>query len=236
MKTRSPFLWASMAGLAVVVAAFTPVVWQMVAPPSPAATQAQALPAPWVIERDASRVLRALGLRLPGATLRDAVALWGDSLQVALVAHRGQALALEAYTDRWTGGGVTGKLVLATDAGAEDLARWQSQSTKREMVDADAQRWRLNADDRAQALASRVVGLSFLPAPRIDAATLEARFGVPAEKLPGEGTLQHWLYPATGLAIAWDAGTGRALIQLAPLRDFEARLAVPVRAASAASR
>lgn len=223
-----------MAGLAVLVAAFVPVVWQMVVPPPQSAAQPDGLPAPWVItaEGGTAGAMRALGLRLPGSTLRDAQALWGDGMQVALVAHRGQPPALEAYVDRWTGGGVAGKLVLATDARASDLARWQAQSSKREVIDADAQRWRLNAEDRDPALSSAIVGMSFLPASRIDADTLQARFGPPAERVAGEGAVQHWLYPAQGLAIAFDATTGRAVVQLVPLSEFEARLAAPVRAAA----
>lgn len=240
MKLRSPFLWALLAGLAVIAAAFAPVLWQMLGPVPAAAPSAAArasLPAPWQIEPDGRGGLRAFGLRLPGSTLADAQALWGDELQVAVIASRGQPAALEAYTDRYSGGGVNGKLVLASDAQPAAVQRWQDRSPKREPIDAQAMRWQLQRDDRAEALRAGVAGLSFLPANRLDAATLQARFGTPAETLAGDGRTRHWLYPERGLAIAWDEGSGRAVLQVVVPAEFERRLRAPLLAAmgSAAS-
>jgi hypothetical protein len=226
---RSPFLWAVLAGLAVLLAAFVPVLWQMMQP-RPVSSVAE-LPAPWQIERGPQGEVRALGLRLPGSTLADAAARWGDDLQVALIESRGQPLALEAYTDRWQGGGITGKLVLASNAQPAVVQRWKDRSQRRETIDANAQRWALHADDRADALRSGVAGISFLPASRMDAATLRARFGEPAQQLKAADGGLHWLYPDRGLAIAWDESSGRVLLQLVAPADFDARLRAPLAAA-----
>lgn len=230
MKSRSPFVWALLAGLAVLVAAFVPVAWQMLHP-QPAARALFDLPAPWQVERSPEGAVKAFGLRLPGATLADAVSLWGDDLQVGVIASRGQPAALEAYTDRWTGGGVTGKLVLATDASDAQLQRWQERSPKREPIDGQAQRWHLRGEDRDDALRSAVTGLSFLPSMKLDADTLRSRFGAPAETVAGEGKTQHWLYPVQGLAIARDESSGRAVLQVVAPADFDRRLRAPLRAA-----
>jgi hypothetical protein len=236
MRKPSPFFWALLAGALVIVAAFAPVLWQMHSPPANPAPADGALPAPWQIERNADGTVLAFGLRLPGSTLADAQARWVEELQVALIAKRGQPAALEAYVERYVGGGVEGKLVLASDADAQVVQRWQDRSLKREIIDADAQRWRLHPDDRAEALRTHVAGLSFLPANRLDEAALQARFGQPAERRPGEGSTQHWLYPAQGLAIAWDADSGRSLVQLVASADFERRLRAPLAAASSPAR
>lgn len=241
-----PWLWALGAGLAVLLVAFAPAVWQTLqhrsggpgaTPAAPAAPAAASggLGAPWQIGLGPQGELRAFGLRLPGSTLADAVAIWGDELQVALIATRGQEPALEAYTERWVGGGVTGKLVLATDASPAAVARWQANAARREVIDADAQRWKLRAEDHAEALRSGVSGASFLPASRIDEATLRQRFGAPARELPGEGAVRHWLYPERGLAIAWDAGSGRAVVQVVAPAAFERRLLAPLLAVSPAA-
>jgi hypothetical protein len=239
MRPQSPFAWALLAGAAVLVAAFVPVLWQLLqpAPTAPPPSRALlALPAPWQIDRDDNGTVRAFGLRLPGSTLADAKAIWGDELRVALIATRGQPAALEAYVERYSGGGVTGKLVLASDADAASVRRWQERAPRREVIDADAMRWGLHADDRAAALRTGVAGLSFLPANRLDAATLRARFGEPALTVVGDGQLLHWLYPARGLAIAHDAGSGRTVVQVVAAADFERRLQAPLAAASAPSR
>lgn len=237
MKLRSPFVWALLAGVAVIAASFVPVAWQMLNPPPATAPAVQrgGLPAPWEIEADGQGGLRAFGLRLPGSTLADARALWGDELQVAVIARRGQPAALEAYTERYTGGGVQGKLVLASDAAPDAVQRWQDRSPKREPIDAQALRWQLHRDDRVDALRAGVAGLSFLPANRLDAAALQARFGPPGEALAGDGATRHWLYPDRGLAIAWDEDSGRAVLQLVAPADFERRLRAPLRAAPAAA-
>lgn len=234
MKPRSPLFWASMAGLAVLAAAFAPVVWQMVQPSrQPLALRSEG-PAPWQIERGPQGELRAFGLLLPGSTLADAVQRWGDDLQVALIASRGQPVALEGYTERWSGGGITGKLVLATDAQSAAVTRWQERSTRHERIDADAQRWGLRPEDRDDALRSRIVGVSFLPSSKVDAATLQSRFGAPVEVLAGEGRMRHWLYPDRSLAVAWDEASGKAVLQVVLATEFESRLRAPVLAAAAA--
>jgi hypothetical protein len=229
MKTRSAFVWALLASLAVVVAAFVPVGWRMLQPQQPATSRAPELPAPWEITRDgAGGSVRAFGLRLPGSTLADAVAVWHDDLQVGLIAAPGRPLALEAFTDRWTGGGITGRLVLAVEQPAALLQQWQQRSPKRETFEGGAQRWHLRGADLEAALRSPVTGLSFVPSRRLDADTLRSRFGVPAEIRAGEEGTRHWLYPAQGLAIAQDEGSGRTLIQVVAAADFERRLRAPL--------
>lgn len=234
MNKRSPFLWALAAGVAVVLAAFIPVLLNLGKPALVVAHAA--LPAPWQLETAGSAEVRAFGLRLPGTTLADAQALWGEDLQVAVIGRRGEPAALEAYTERWAGGGVTGRLVMATDAPASEVERWQAQAVKREQIDGSAQRWVLRGDDRTQALQRAVTGATLLPAGRLDEATLRARFGEPAQVLAGEGELRHWLYPDRGLAIAWDSGRGKLVLQVVAPVDFERRLLRPLQAAQGSER
>ena len=231
---RHPFVWAAAAGLVVLAAAFAPVVWQVLRGGTATAGTTD-LPPPWQIERGEQGELRAFGLRLPGSTLADAAARWGDDLQVAVIESRTQGAALEAYVERWQGGGVSGRLVLATDAEPAAVQRWRGQAVKRETIDGNAQRWELAPDDRREALRSAIAGLSFLPANRLDPATLDARFGAPAERVQTPDGVSHALYPDRGLAIAWDPALGKAVLQLVPRADVERRLRQPLLAALSAS-
>ncbi len=226
---RSPLLLALLAGLLVLLLALAPVAWQMLSPPPP--PDAADLAPPWQIVSDDRGRVQALGLRLPGATLADAATRWGSDLRMALVETRGQPLALEAYTERWSGGGVNGKLVLATDAPAPALAQWREAAVRHEAVSADSQRWALAEADRDSALRSSIVGLSFVPASRLDAATLTARFGDPSERVDDNDGNQHWLYPERGLAITWHPASGKLVLQVVAPADFERRLSAPLRAA-----
>ena len=228
MKIRSPFAWALVASLLVLLVALAPLLWQMLNPGAAPRARPGDLPAPWVIERSKTGVVSAFGLQVPGTTLADAMQRWGDDLQLAVIESRGLGPALEAYVERWIGGGIVGKLVLATDVAPEILARWRERSPRRQVIDAQAQRWALHRDDLALALRMPIVGLSFLPASRIDKALLSARFGAPAEDHFGDGSVHHWLYPDRGLAIAWDESSGKAVMQVVAVADFDRRLRVPL--------
>jgi hypothetical protein len=76
--------------------------------------------------------------------------------------------------------------------------------------------------------ASALVGVSYIPDAQLSAEVLQARFGEPAERLAEGDRLQHWLYPALGLAVVLDA-KGREVLQYVAPAEFEARLATPLR-------
>lgn len=220
--------WLALMAAAVVLAlAFVPVLWQVLTAPPPAPQAAAQQGLPWVIDAQPGGGTRVFGLALPGATLADAQAAWGDELVLALMASRDQPATLEAYVDSYRGGPVTGKLVLTADAAPEALARWRDSATKEEPVSAETRRITLRAEDRADALRSALVGIGFIPAAQLDADTLRQRFGEPAQRVPGGGTVEHWLYPERGLAIALDS-KGRELLQYVAPADFERRLRAPL--------
>jgi hypothetical protein len=228
-----PFLIALGAALLVIVVAFAPAVWQTLtgAPPrAPVDESAR----PWQVQADAQGGVSAFGMRLPGTTLAQVARRWGDELQVAVMARRGEPGALEAYIDSYRDGGITGKMVLALGATPAQVASMRERSPRDQPVDADARRYALHGDDRDAVLAMPVVGLSFVPAVQLDAATLTHRFGTPAERLPaGEGAEQ-WLYPERGLAILLHDQT-RELIQVVAPPDFERLLRAPLVQAMAAA-
>jgi hypothetical protein len=226
---KSPFVIALFAGLAVLVVAFTLPLWHLAGGGAPVVVD-EGLP--WQVQRQGDTV-RVFGLTLPGSTLADAQARWGDGLQVAVMAQRGRPGALEAYVERHEAGGIVGRLVLATELAPEAVARLQDNAAKVEPVDADARRYALRAEDRAVLGGTALVGITFLPSVNLDAATLRQRFGEPAETRPEGPRLQHWLYPALGLAIVLDA-EGREVLQYVAPADFEDRLRAPLLSATAA--
>jgi hypothetical protein len=232
---KHPSLIALFAALAIVLAAFAPALWRMAAgPPVQSAAEAGL---PWQVQVAADGRSTVFGLTLPGATLAKARQLWGDDLQVAVMARRGQAGALEAYLENFRAGAINGRLVLAADPGAPAVARLRENSVKNEPVDAEARRYTLRAEDLPQALQAPLVGITFIPAAQLDAATLRGRFGEPAERLldaapGGEGRIEQWLYPALGLAVALDA-KGKEVLQYVAPADFERLLRAPLLAAGA---
>lgn len=222
---------ALLAALAVLLAAFVPTLWRTFNAPPAAPTSTVPPGVPWAIDRLPDGGTRVFGLSLPGSTLNDARAAWGDELQLALMASRDQPALLEAYVENYRSGPVTGRLVLSAEAPHKALTRWRDHAAKEEPVSADTRRIALRADDRSEALRSPIVGIGFIPSAQLDAEALRQRFGEPAQRLVDGTQVEHWLYPERGLAIALDA-KGRELLQYVAPADFERRLRAPLLKAS----
>lgn len=220
---KHPIVIALLAGLAVVAVALALPLLHMVRGGA-AVDHGEDLP--WQVRRhgDASVVF---GIELPGSTLADARRRWGDGLQIALMAERGSAGAVEGYVEGFDSGGVTGKLVLATELPVATLERLRSDAARVEAVDERTLRHHLRAADLAGVLSAPIVGITFIPAANLDADTLRERFGEPAERRGAGERLEHWLYPQRGLAIVLDA-QGKDLLQYVAPADFERRLRAPL--------
>ncbi len=226
---KRPFLIALAAGVISLLIAFVPVLQRMLAgPPPPGATAPATTGAPWQVGLPAPGRSQVFALKLPGTTLAETRQRFGDDLRVALMAGRDGRLSLEGYVERFESGGVGGKLLLAFDgtgqAGA--LARWRD-ALPGTPIESGGRQHSLNAAAADELNGTGLVGLSFIPAAKLDAATLTARFGAPAERIAGE-QVEHWLYPAQGLAVAL-ATKGRDVLQYVAPAEFEARLVAPLR-------
>ena len=229
---KHPFLIALGAGAVVLLAAFVPPLLQALrgGPPGPAAAADDA--APWHARAVPGGAVAAMGFMLPGSRLADAQARWPEELQVAVMAPRGEPGALEAYLDSYREGGLAGRLVLTAAAAPEALLRWQARAARAEPVDGRTVRHTLHADDRAEALRAPLAGLTFIPGAQLDAATLQQRFGPPAERWGSGERIEQWLYPDRGLAVALDA-EGREVLQFVAPAEFERRLRAPLQASGA---
>lgn len=228
-SVKGPFLIALAAGVVSLLIAFAPALWRTLGPGQPAAAPAPLQGAPWQIERPAAGQTRVFGLGLPGSTLAETRQRWGEDLKLALMAGRDGSAALEGYLEKFEAGGVGGRLLLAYDASPEALARWR-EALPGTPTESGGRQHPLTEAALADLAASPLTGLSFIPAAQLDAAILSARFGPPAERIAGGDRLEHWLYPALGLAVVLDA-QGRDVLQYVPPSDFERRLAAPLRTA-----
>ena len=230
---KSPFLIALAAGVVSLLIAFVPVFRHMLAPSAPAASvgaTAAVDPAPWQLDRSQPGRTGVFGLSLPGSSLADARRRWGEDLKIALMAPRGGPVVLEGYLERYEAGGVGGRLLLAFDRGAQAamLDRWRDQLPGTP-IEGGGRQHRLTEAAAAELADAALVGLSFIPQAQLDAEVLAARFGPPSERIAAGDRLEHWLYPALGLAVAIDA-QGKDVLQYVAPGDFEARLAAPLRA------
>ena len=185
-----------------------------------------ALPPPWEVSvsPDGS-TSEVLGVRLGTTTLAEARRQFGGDLQLALIEQPDRQLALEGYAARIESAFVTGAVVLAAAAPSAFLDAARQRSTQSAAQPSGARRWSLAAADRDAALALPVDSLTFVPAIRLDAAMISARFGE-AEQTLVRGARTHYLFPRRGIDIAVD-GSGKAVLQYLRPADFW-RLAAPL--------
>ncbi|MBV8470903.1 MAG: hypothetical protein JOY60_13715 [Burkholderiaceae bacterium] len=225
---KSTFAWVAGLVLAVFALAFAPVLWHMLADPAAVAPVEAPQTLPWQIDRLDDGATRVLGLTLGRSTLADVQRHWGDELMLAVLARDGEIGALEAFVDSTQLGFVSAKLVFTAQLDAAALKDLQQHAVKSQLQPSGVRRYTLAAVDRTRALQAVVTGLTVLPSVHVDAALLTQRFGAPGEQLqtrvpdPDGGAPQaqsNWLYPALGLAVAFDA-QGHAVLQYVAPKDF----------------
>jgi hypothetical protein len=229
---KHPILIALGAGLLVLALAFVAPLWRIATGPEPGTSAADA-DLPWRVEPAGPGTVTVFGLPLPGATLGDLQRRWGDdAVQVAVMARRGETGALEAYVETFRAGGVTGRLVAAAAADAVTVSGLRERAPREERIDAEATRWHLSPGDRDAVRPVPIVGYTFLPSARLDAATVRLRFGEPAERWALRKGVEQWLYPSIGVAVQIDE-EGRDLVQYVAPGDVDARLRAPLEATGA---
>jgi len=230
------------AGVLVLMAALigAPMLRSGAAPDSPSAAQRVTVSLPWQIEQRPGGALRVFGLQLGGdgaSTLDDAQALWpGEVLKVALLASGDGSLAVEGYLESIQVGALQGKLVLGIAAEPGELNAWAQRATGVEPKPSGARQANLHSSDLADARRRPLAALVFLPAARLDEATVVQRFGAGPQRIETEDGALHLLYPDRGVAITLDPkGRDRSVLQYVAPAEFQRRLLAPLQAAAAAS-
>lgn len=238
-------IWLALGlGLAVVLAALAPPLWQALshrgaaAPATAAAEGAEGGSGPgragddqlpWAVQALGNGRSRVFGLNLGQASLADVQRRFGDLLQLALVARLGEPATLEALVEPMAAGFVSGRLVLGFAAPPEQLARWRAHSPRSEPMAGGARRFALRPQDLAEAAGLPLSHLGFVPSVRLTEADVRQRFGAPAETraLADAGALL--LYPERGLLVQVSPGS-RGLLQYVAPAEFERRLRAPLAA------
>lgn len=188
-------------------------------------TSAQDYP-PWQIEVLPNGRSRVMGLTLAaagsssGSTLADAQQRWGQDMQVAIIAAPGEDGLLEAFADPASAGFITGKVVITLHLDAATLRAMRERAIKSEFMESTTRKYTLSPADLQTALHAPIASLSFIPQANLDADTVFARFGQPAQRLRSNGHIEHFLYPAKGLDLALDT-EGKELLQYVAPADFE---------------
>lgn len=208
-----------------------PVVWQF------AHYQPKDVPTtglPWQIETLPGGDAKVFGLTLRGSTLADARALFGNEMQLAVVAEPNETGNVEGYYESVTAGFVAGRMILTADLPTAVVEAMREHSPKTEYMQSTTRKAKLAEADLRTALAAPIRAIAFIPSAQLDEAVVLERFGQPAERIRVNAHQEHLLYPAKGLDLVLDS-KGRELLQYVAPARFEA-LRAPLLAQAAGGK
>ena len=228
---KHPFLLALGLALAVLVGAFVPSLWHMlrsppgasaaapgVTPAPGAATAEGAAGLPWQVDVRGDGSARVMGLHLGVDTLSQARERAGTAWQLGIVARPGEIGTLEALSDPFSAGFVSGRLVMAFDVPEQTLRRWREASTDSARMEGGARRFALTPEHQAEAAGMPLTGLSYVPLARLSRDDVLQRFGPPETEQALDGGAVRLLYPSRGVAASVAEGR-RGVIEYVAPRD-----------------
>jgi len=156
---------------------------------------------PWQIQVLGDGSTQIFGL-IPGrSTLAEAMAVFGERLEVALFQSPDDTLTAEAYYREIRTGGLTGRLILVLALERPVLERLRTRSPSHQRMRTGNLRYQAGLEDAPVLEGARIRSMTFVPTANLDQDTVRARFGTPDETLSiGEDSV-HWLYASRGLAI-----------------------------------
>jgi len=196
--------------------------------------EANNLGLPWEIEQNEFGQTRVFGISPGISTLDDAIANFGDDMELAIMVaaniptgEEAKDAALEGYYSQVRLNFLQARLVLTLDASEQIITAMLARSPKAEYMSNGSRKYSLHPDDAALARTLPLAALTLIPGARLDEETITMRFGSPAAIVPVGENLQHYLYPDKGLDIAVDK-KGKNVLQYVAPTEFEERIMRPL--------
>ena len=157
---------------------------------------------PWQVETLPDGITRVFGLQIGSSRLTDVLDILGSDMDLAIIAAPDEVGNLEMYYGHYRTGLLSGKLVLQTGIGEEEIIRLRENSVNSKyMASGQAKKYILSPDDLIHVLNETVTGVTFIPVVNLDEEVILARFGEPDRRIQLTG-VTHYLYPRIGLEIA----------------------------------
>lgn len=175
---------------------------------------------PWNIAHPAPGTTRVMGITLGQSALVDAEKIFRETATVSMFKSGDAQFSIEAYFEELNLNGLKAKIVLTFDISPSELAGIFDRGLRMSST-ASGKRITLHPDDLARVRTAPIASLTYLPALRLDEATLIQRFGHPAQRVreTRSGAI-HWLYPQHGLDITL-GGREKPVLQYLPPANFE---------------
>jgi len=189
---RHVFLW-------VLIVSILAVVIGILIPGQP---REQPVNLPWQVESMADGSSKVFGLVLGKSTLQDAQQVFQEDAELSMFATDDGKRVVEGFFNTLTLSGLRAKMVVALDYSEQELKEIFDRGARISTMGSGKRKVALSGEDKTAAMHTPIATITYLPKANLDAAIVEKRFGLPAEKIKEQGTdIEHWLYPDKGLDI-----------------------------------
>lgn len=174
-------------------------IWISWTPPS----QQQGVYFPWQTRKLESGESCTFSLCLGKSTLKEVLALSPEA-SVSIFYHPEGSLQLEAFIADFKTGPLIANLAIELDAPQTLLKQaYEDYEVHRKPTSQKGFQVKIDATNTPQLQNSATVtSLNYSPKAKLNDAILTEKFGKPAQIIPENERISHWLYPNKGLAIA----------------------------------
>lgn len=171
---------------------------------------------PWHATQTKNGQIKALGLTTNTSTLRDAIALYGNQMQLKIFTDQHLVPeTLEAYFETIYLGGLKGALILTLATDRASLQPLVDRAAAVTALKSGGKELLLNHADKLPQLNQTIKIITFVPRSDLDEAVLQHRFGQPQHQTTDDTGVQHWFYPQQGIEVLLNPN-GQELFQYYP--------------------
>lgn len=183
---------------------------------------------PWRVSASAGGGSRVFGIDLGQTTLAQARERLGDEPTVTLFSDPDAGYSVEAYYDSIEMAGLHARMVLNIGVPKGRVQEMYRRGLRISRAESGARKVSLAPEDLEQVMAAPVEAVTYLPKVDIPEEVLANRFGEPERQVKEpDGGPVHWLYPAKGLDIVFNAD-GKELFQYVRPDRFEETVVQPL--------
>lgn len=184
---------------------------------------------PWRVTTDHAGHTQVFGFTLGKTPLAEVQKFFGEDGAINLFETPGAAepLGVEVYFEQVYLQSLRADFVITLDLDQATLRPMYERGLRISQLESGSKRIKLDPADVAALIDRPIRTITYLPQARLDAATIEKRFGPPKERrLDPSNGIVHWLYPDRGFDLARNT-KGKIIIQYVNRSDFP-RLALPL--------
>jgi len=156
-------------------------------------------------------------LTIGESTLGEAEQLFKELSEITLFYPPNSAPVIEAFFSEVTIANFKSKMVMSIQLSRDEIQAMFERGARIATLGSGTRKVTLSGEDAAKVRQTAIASITYLPSAHLDAASIEKRFGVPAEKIAdSKSDAVHWLYPQKGIDIALSETDKEVILYVSP--------------------